>query len=104
VICHHCDNPLCVNVAHLFAGTVAENNRDRANKSRSRGVFTSNAHPATLRRGERHWLAKLTSADVKYAREQYAVGTQQGEIAARLGVHPSTISRIVRRQWRQGVA
>lgn len=34
-ICHHCDNPACCEISHLFLGTHEENMKDMAKKGRA---------------------------------------------------------------------
>ena len=57
-VLHHCDNPLCVNVEHLFLGTRVDNNADRDAKGRlvvPRGdAHYARLHPDKLARGDRH--------------------------------------------------
>lgn len=86
-VMHSCDNPACVNPAHLFLGTLADNNRDRAKKGRSRD-----------QRGEKHHNNKLTSADVLEIRQSTL---SQVELANLYGVSSPTICDIVsRRTWK----
>lgn len=83
-VCHKCDNPPCMNPAHLFAGTRKENMEDCASKDRS-------AH------GERQGGHKLTEAEVRDIRAVYANGgISQRELGAAYGVDQSNISSIVR--------
>lgn len=82
---HSCDNPVCVNPAHLFLGTKADNSADMARKRRSA-------------LGERHGNAKLTETDVRQIREMRAGGTMRRDIAARFAITPEHVDQIVRRR------
>ena len=87
-LCHRCDNPPCVNVAHLFLGTAADNSAD-ANK---KGLQIC---------GERIGTSKLTAADVREIRRLAASGETNRSLAVRFGVHWGTVGEIVRREiWR----
>lgn len=83
-VLHSCDNPSCVNPAHLSVGSKADNNRDRAAKGRSRDQH-----------GERHNMAKLTEADVIEIRQ--LDGESHSRIAQRYGVSQTVVSAIKRR-------
>jgi HNH endonuclease len=42
-ICHHCDNPICVNPYHLYLGSALENNRDTLRRQRRPQHYTKMA-------------------------------------------------------------
>ena len=86
-VCHHCDNPSCVKIEHLFSGTQADNARDMVQKGRSVA-------------GERAPSARLTAAQVRTIRGALGRKTQAA-LAREHRVHPGTIGKIARGlSWR----
>jgi HNH endonuclease len=85
VILHKCDNPACVNPAHLSIGTQAENLADMRSKGRARD---------TGPKGERSHLAKLTEDQV---REIRASSLGPVATAQSYGIHRDTV-RLIRQR------
>lgn len=57
-ILHSCDNPLCCNALHLWAGTNADNQRDKAKKDRGRKGSLGLPRGVTLR-GDGKFRARI---------------------------------------------
>lgn len=81
-ILHSCDNPACVNPAHLRPGTQVENVRDMI--ERGRQVLS------TLK-GEQIATSRLTGEDVIGIRTDYCSGVALDAICAKYGIQRSSI-------------
>lgn len=85
LVCHHCDNPSCVNPDHLYIGTSLQNNRDRVMRGRSNTAF-----------GVRVGSSKLTPKMVQEIIRIYNLpGESQYSVAACFGISQAIVSRIV---------
>lgn len=86
-----CDNPPCVNPAHLAEGTPKQNADDRVARGRSARLVGS-SNPS----------AKLTRASVSDVRVRLATGEPHTSIARRHGVSRKAISKIANRlTWKE---
>jgi hypothetical protein len=88
MVCHTCDNPLCVCPDHLFLGSQAENMTDRNTKKRQA-------------RGEWHGRAKVTAQAVRRIRTLRAAGATQVSLAEQFGLSRRAVRSILDgRNWR----
>ncbi len=88
-VCHHCDNPVCCNHQHLFAGTAKENAEDRHRKGRDGN-----------HKGESNGRCRLTEGDVACIRKAIGLGFPREAIAQVYGVCKATINHIAAgRTW-----
>lgn len=104
VVCHKCDNKLCVNPDHLFLGTQLQNIADKMVKGRqAKGdrIWTR-SHPELIKRGEASPNSKLTEDDVRAIRTSYNLKeANQYELAARYGVSQRLVFNVIhRRTWK----
>ncbi len=82
-ICHHCDNPSCVNPDHLFFGTQKDNMRDMVNKGRQA-------------RGEGHGRSILTKDNVLFIRNNAEKYTR-AQLTKIFNMDRTTIDKVITR-------
>src|SRR3972149_10742359 len=87
-VCHHCDNPSCVNLRHLWLGTNADNIKDMYNKNRR-----------VAYRGEKVKNSKLTNEQARLIKELYMPRTnkRRHDLAKIFSVSESVIQGILYR-------
>lgn len=84
-VCHHCDNPRCVNPKHLFLGTLQDNSADKVKKGRQP-------------KGSKHGLSVLNETQALEIRRRYKKGCRingQHAMAKELGASQTAIWRVL---------
>lgn len=82
-VCHRCDNTLCLNPSHLFAGTPQDNVADKMAKGRHSVAW-----------GEKNGQSTLTDKQVREIRKRLKAGALQREIASEFGISQPLVSMI----------
>lgn len=96
---HHCDQRPCCNPLHLYWGTKADNNADRARRGRNHAELRRGAgnglrrHPEAVLRGSACGGSKLVEADVRHIRTS---GLRAVDVTRAYGISSSQAKRIVR--------
>lgn len=81
-VLHRCDNPPCINVQHLFLGTLLDNNRDRWMKQRyAIGTDVKSA--------------KINPEIVRAILAETKAGATRAALARKYGIRAQNVSQIV---------
>ena len=83
VIRHRCDNPPCMNIDHLLAGTSKDNLHDAIDRGQWRPT-----------RGDRNNRSTMTVEAVRELRRLARDGWTHRELAARYGISTTSVSNI----------
>jgi hypothetical protein len=89
LVCHHCDNPSCVNPKHLFLGTDRTNSDDKIRKKRH--LF-----------GSKFPQSKIDeSTAIKIRKEYFVKNMTTRELSKKYGIAHSGISNVITyKNWR----
>ena len=85
-VLHHCDNPSCFNLEHLFVGTNLDNIADKVAKGRQYRPVGGKEHPRPM--------AKLTEAQVMEIKNLLKRGYSQADIHRDFAVSRQIVSDI----------
>jgi len=89
LVCHKCDNPICVNPDHLFIGTYSDNRKDMFKKNRGAD-----------NRGEKSSSAKLTEKQVKEIRYFHSIGYTPTRLKKKYNMGKNIENIIYRFTWK----
>jgi hypothetical protein len=88
-VCHRCDNRLCCNPDHLFAGNPRVNSLDMKLKGR-----------AAKQKGEQHGMSRFTEAEILEIKKGVLSGVSKIELANRFKTTRDYIGQIARgKRW-----
>jgi DNA invertase Pin-like site-specific DNA recombinase len=98
-VLHTCDNPPCVQPAHLWLGTIDDNQKDSMRKGRrpTGDAHGLRLHPDAVKRGEANPMATITAEQVQIIRAYGRLGYPHWQIAHGLHLPRHTIRNVLRR-------